>query len=422
MIKDTSSQDVIITPARSWKGNAMKALMAIICLILVVIAYPSIANWSSSDLSISAERVRLAKVKRGDFTRDYALQGNIVAAHSPKLYSPAQGHVTLLVNPGQTVVRGELIAQINSPELNNRLLQEKSKLESLQIELERTRIEAKQAQIRTSQQIKLEKVVLEAAKREMRRAKQSITIDAISQIDFEKAVDDLKRAELKYEFAVEQAGLEQEKLAFEIKTRQFEYNQYQLLVDNTSRLVESLNITAPVKGIVGSWAVEQKSAVQINQALLTIVDLSTFEVELDIPESFADEIGIGMDAYVTYNNQQYPARIASISPEVNDNIVKGRLAFSEQTPPGIKQNQRVSSRVILQQKKDVLFLPRGSFIQHHGGKSIFLVKDGVAELKEITLGAHSIDKVEVIAGLTENQQVIISNTDFVQKAQRLTLN
>lgn len=421
MIKDTSSQDVILTQPKSKKIWVISAVSAVI-LVLSFIVYPSISNWSSSDRSVSQSRIRVADVERGMFIRDLSLQGNIVAANSPKLYAPAVGTVTLLVNPGEQVNKGDTVAIVSSPSLTNRLQQEKSRLESLQIELERQKIATKQAKIKSRQQIQLEKVVLDAAEREKRRAEQSVKIQALSQIDYEKAIDDLKRSQLKYDFAIEQAELEQENLSFELKTKESEYNQYKLLVGNTERLVSELNMIAPVSGIIGSWSVEQKSAVALNQPILTVVDLSAFQVEVDIPESYADSVGIGMSVKVNYNAQEYGASLISISPEVTNNVIKGRVAFSAEPPPGIKQNQRVSSRVIIEQKDNVLYLPRGSFVQHHGGLKAFVIEGEIATLTNVTLGARSIDKIEVVAGLSKGQTVIISNTDFVGDAKILNLN
>jgi HlyD family secretion protein len=421
MIKDTSSQDVILTQPKNKKIWVISAFSAVV-LALSFIVYPSISNWSSSDRSVSQSRIRVAEVERGMFIRDLSLQGNIVAANSPKLYAPAVGTVTLLANPGEQVNKGDTVAIVSSPSLTNRLQQEKSRLESLQIELERQKIATKQARIKSRQQIQLEKVVLDAAEREKRRAEQSVKIQALSQIDYEKAIDDLKRSQLKYDFAIEQAELEQENLSFELKTKESEYNQYKLLVGNTERLVNELNMLAPVSGIIGSWSVEQKSAVALNQPILTVVDLSAFQVEVDIPESYADSVGIGMPVKVNYNAQEYDASLISISPEVTNNVIKGRVAFSAEPPPGIKQNQRVSSRVIIEQKDNVLYLPRGSFVQHHGGLKAFVIDGEIATLTNVTLGARSIDKIEVVSGLEKGQTVIISNTDFVGDAKILNLN
>ncbi len=421
MIQDTSSQDIILE-RQSNKAIWLKALIALgVLAAFSIFSYPAISNWSSTDQSVDRSRIRIASVERGSFVRDILLQGNIVAANSPKLYAPESGTVTLLAHPGDPVKEGDLLAIITSPELSNRLQQEHAKLKGLGIELERQKILSKQAQIKSRQESQLEKVVLDAANREMRRAKQSIDIQAISQLDYEKAIDDLKRSQLKYDFSLDQALLEKENLAFESKTQAFEFNQYRLQVENTQRLVSALKIKAPISGIVGAWSVEQKSAVALNQPLMVIVDLSAFQVEIDIPESYSDDLGLNMEVMVIYNARDYHAKIISISPEVNNNIVKGRIAFSKEPPPGIKQNQRVTSRVILERKENVLYVPRGSFIQHHGGLKAFKFEGDVAILTNIELGSSSIDTIEIVAGFKEGDEIIISNTDFVRDAKILSI-
>ncbi len=422
MIKDTSAQDVIV------KAKPRKSLLLKISFTLIFTAlcsffvYPKLASWSSGDLMVDQSRLRIAKVERGLFVRDLVLQGNIVAANSPKLYAPVNGTVTLLTNPGEMVKQGDKLGYLTSPTLTNQLQQEQSKLESIQIELARQKIANKQASIKSRQQTQLEEVVLDAAKREKKRAELSLKTQSISQLDYEKSLDDLKRSQLKYDFSIEQAELEKENLAFELQTREFELNQYRLLVENTQRQVNELDIIAPVSGIVGAWSVEQKSAVSINQPLITIVDLSALQVEIEIPESYADELGITMSVKINYNGAEYSGSIVTISPQVTNNIVKGRVAFSGEPPQGIKQNQRVSSRVILEEKENVLYLPRGSFTQHHAGLKAFVVKADKAELTPILLGSQSLDKLEIISGLELGQRVIISNTDFVNDATRLKFN
>lgn len=422
MIRDTSSQDVVLSPNKVSKNRVLLTLSVVIIFLMLSISLKIFGDWSSFDQSVDRSRVRVAQVERGIFIQDVALQGNIIAANSPKLYSPADGNVNLLINPGSRIEQGDLIAQIDSPELTNRLQQEEFKLQSLKIELARKKIQSKQSQIKTRQQIQLEKVVLDAAERELRRAERSLEIQAISQIDYEKASDEHKSSQFKYNFALQQAELELENLSFEIQAAESELNQYLLLLENTKRLVNSLDMRAPVSGIIGAWAVEQRSAVVANQALITIVDLSAFQVEIEIPESVARRVKTGMSAFVNYGDQQYAATVASISPEVIQNIVKGRVAFAEEPPLGIKQNQGVSTRIILNQKDSVLYLPRGSFTQHHAGRQIFVVNNDLAVLQPITLGENSVDKIEVVDGLTEGQQVIISNTDFVQDSKKLILN
>ena len=72
----------------------------------------------------------------------YLFKGRVVAAVSPKLYSPAQGTITFLVDAGDSVLQGQILATIDSPELSNQLQQEQSTLQRLQFELDRQRIQS----------------------------------------------------------------------------------------------------------------------------------------------------------------------------------------------------------------------------------------------------------------------------------------
>lgn len=150
MIQNTSAQDVILEKSEKRPLWFKLVAASIVVIIIGWLMYPSLSAWSSSDRSVDSSRLRMAQVERGDFVRDISLQGNIVAANSPKLYAPAIGTVTLLVNPGATVEQGQTVARVSSPSLTNRLQQELSTLESLQIALERQKIATKQAQIKVA--------------------------------------------------------------------------------------------------------------------------------------------------------------------------------------------------------------------------------------------------------------------------------
>ena len=115
MIQDTSSQDVILSKPKGKRIWLKSAIAAVATLALTLTAYPSISNWSASDRSVSLSRIRIATVERGDFVRDISMQGNIVAANSPKLYAPAMGTVTLNRNPGELVDKGDIVALVSSP-------------------------------------------------------------------------------------------------------------------------------------------------------------------------------------------------------------------------------------------------------------------------------------------------------------------
>ena len=429
-ITDTSAQDTAITTKKSANDYAIVGLLCLTLIIALVILYPYFSRWTDSSMSISADRIRIGTVKRGDFVRDLSIQGRVVAAISPKLYSPAQGTITFLVDAGDSVLKNQILATIDSPELSNQLKQEQSTLQRLQFELDRQRIQSKKQVLENQKSSDLAKVALTAADREKRRADQAYQSHSISQIDFEKAQDDLENARLVHKHSVNDGKLNIESLEFEVQTKQLQVHRQSLQVDELTRQEIDLTLLSPVNGIVGNLAVQQKNQVSKNQAIMSVVDLTEFELDVDIPESYADDLAIGMLAEVNLNGQIHQAILVTISPEIENNQVTGRVRFAEtdanakplSAPTGLRQNQRLTTRILMESKRDVLLVERGQFLQSANGSVAYVVQDHLAHRTPIKTGARSLSVVEVLSGLNEGQQIIISGTDQFSSAKTVLIS
>ncbi|HSC05332.1 MAG TPA: efflux RND transporter periplasmic adaptor subunit [Steroidobacteraceae bacterium] len=421
-IRDTSAQDVAIDPAPARKRR-LRILIAsgVGALLLIAIAVPAFLRWFDAEISVPRERVRIATVTRGPFVRDTSAQGVVVAAVSPTLFSPAGGYVTYNVQAGDTVKKGQVLGTVSSPQLENELAREQSTAESLEVAVARQAIETRKELLANQQTTDNAEVSIHAAERELKRAEDAWQSRAISQRDYEKARDDLTTAKLAHEHAIENASLEKESLEFELKTRRLERDRQKLLVQDLKRRVDELTLRSPVDGVVGTLAVNQKAAVAANAALISVVDLSAFEIEFQVPESYADDIGLGMQAEVTYGQKNYAATVTAISPEVKQNQVTGRLRFAGEVPPGLRQNQRVSTRIVLESHENALTVQRGSFIDSGGGRVAYVVEDGLARRTPITLGASSIGAIEIASGVNEGDEIIISGTDTFGDAEIVRL-
>ena len=416
-IADTSAQDVTVEARPKTRQRVLIGVAVLAAILMAVMVVPSLQRWAGSSISVPRDRLRLAVVERADLVRDVSVQGRVVAAVSPSLFAPAAGTITLMVDAGARVTEGQTLALLDSPELQNRLQQEQSALDRLSVELDRQRIETKQKALDNLKNIDLTRVTLIASERERRRAESGYKIEAISEIDFEKTKDDLETARLAHEHAVADAKLDDERLAFELQTRELQVERQDFLVKHLLRQVDELNMRSPVNGIVGNLMVDQKAAVARNQVVMAVVDLSAFEIEAQVPESYADDLGLGMDAEVLVGNQRYPASLVSVSPEIIQNQVTTRIRFAGGMPPGLRQNQRLTTRILMEEKNDVLTLQRGQFLDSGGSRIAYVLDDdSVAHRRSIEIGARSLAAVEVVNGLNEGEVVVISSIDQFRSA------
>ncbi len=421
MIRDTSSQDTVLSAPAGQRRQRLLVWGAV-CLIGVLVVVLLLSAWRSSSHSVSAARLRIASVSHGTLVRDAAVNGKVVAAVSPTLYATAASTVTLKVKAGDTVKKGDIVAELESPDLTDQLKREESIYQQIEAELARQQILAKKQNLiarRDADQAEIERV---AAQRLYDRIELAGGIGVVSKNDFMKAKDALHSAEIRSKHAQQAAGLENEDVALEIKSKQSQLQRQHLSLDYAKRRVDELKLRAPVDGFIGSLAVSNRSVVAANTALMTLVDLSQLEVELEIPETYVADLGLGMTAEITINGNKAMGKLTALSPEVVKNQVLARVRFDGQQPSGLRQSQRVSARLLIEEKPNVMLLPRGPFVESEGGRFAYVVVNGIATRQPIQLGATSISAVEILSGVKDGDKVVIAGTDVFENAASVAIN
>jgi len=390
--------------------------------VLAWVTIPAINRWATATVTVPLDRLRIATVTRDDLVRDVSVQGRVVAAVSPMLYAPAPGTITLKVDAGAVVTEGQILAVVDSPELTNQLKQAQSSQEQLAMQLERQRIESRQQALEKRKAADLADVALVAAKREKRRADQANDVSVISIIDFEKAQDDLRNAELAAAHAIADADLFDERLAFEIRASELELQRQDLLVADMQRQVDELIIESPVSGVVGDLLVEQKAAVSRDMPVMAVVDLTRFEIDAQVPESYADDLGIGMSAEILIGNDRFTGTLVAVSPEIVNSQVGSRIRFVDRMPTNIRQNQRLTTRILIEEKPDVLTLQRGQFLESGGGRVAYVLDgEGLAIRRSIVVGSRSLGAIEIQDGLVEGDRVVISSIEQFRSAETVLI-
>ncbi|ANM30973.1 hypothetical protein ABI59_17400 [Acidobacteria bacterium Mor1] len=423
MIRDVASMDrpVEHSPRKSWTKRLVLGGMLLAVLIAAVLLAPSFASWFQAERSFDRSLLRFATVERGDLQRELSVQGRVVAAFHPTTSSPAAGLVGLRVQAGDVVTRNQVLAVVDSPEATALLNQERSTLQSLAAELERERIQTKQENLSNRQAVDLARVELEAATRAMDRAERSRKEGIVNQVEYEEAQDNLRRSQLALRHAEQDAGLEAERLEFEIHNREIQIERQRMIVAEAGRRVDELEIRSPVDGLVSRLDVDDHDPVTPGQPLVAVVDLSAFEIEVMIPEAYADDVGPQTEAEVRNGSEIYNARIASISPEVESNQVRAVVTFADGVPDGLRQNQRLSVRLLLESRDSVLKVERGPFIDAGGGRYAYVISGDSAIRREIELGVSSVREVEVLGGLKEGDRIVVSDTARFQRAENIYL-
>ena len=422
-VRGTEQQDVAIANAqRPWHRNRILYAAVAGAVVLLVLIGWLIRAWSNSSHIISADRLQIATVASGHFVRDVAAQGTVIAAVSPTLFSIAPGTISYGVRAGDTVTKGQVLATLDSPELNNEYQRERATLDSLNAALAHQELEIRRQLLTSKQQADLAQVAINAAERELKRAQWAWGERAMSERDYRRAIDDVSTAKLNFEHARDTAKLERESVVLDLRTRRLERDRQSLVVENLKRQVDELKVRSPVNGMVANLAQAEKARVADGTPLITVVDLTAFELEFQVAEIYARDIKTGMAADITLNGRVQPGVVTAISPEVRQNQVTGRVRFSHGQPPGLRQNERASVRIVLDERDHVLKFEHGPVIDETT-RYVYVVRGDRAVRTPVQLGAASVAEIEVLHGLAPGDRVIVSDTrDFNDTPELLISN
>lgn len=429
--RDTSEQDrALAAKPRRWR-LLLAGAAALVAVLTMLSLWGSgrLRQALSAGKAVSAARLSLATVDVAPLTRDVAGDGRVVAAQSPTLYAPGAGTATLAVRAGDPVQRGQVLARVDSPELSNRLAQECSNVDALRAELARAEVEARQQTAALQSAYENARIDQQTASNDLARQTLAFEAGATARMQVERAQDTLAKAKLALDQAQGLRGLKTDSLALDVQAKKSALSRQQLLVADLERQVTELAVRSPVDGQVGQLFIADRSNVARDAKLLSVIDLSALEVQMQVAESFARELQVGMPGEITGNGQRWQGQVGSVSPEVVNGEVAARLRFvgssagssADKPPEQLRQNQRLSVRVLLDHRDKVLGVARGSFVDEGGGSFAYVVRGGVAEKAAIKLGARSLSRVEVLSGLSAGDRIVISGSDNFKGADRVLI-
>jgi len=426
-IRDTSAQDIPVATSSAASSRLRQRRPWLVAgglgVLGVLAAAWLLSGWSGGSRSFDAARVRIAPVTRGDLVRDISADGRVIASNSPTLYAIAGGTVTLHVVAGDVVKQGQALAEIDSPDLRSKLAQEQATLASFEAEASRAALDAQLARSTARKLLDQAQIDEVAAQRDLERNQRGFSGGAVPQIDVARAQDTLKKTQIGVSHAREDLTLQGRGAGLDTRNKHLLADRQRAVVVELQRQVDALTLRAPFDGQVGQVQVSQRANVAVNAPLLSVVDLSKFEVEIKVPESFARDLGIGMPAQLTSGNgEPYPGAVSAVSPEVVNGEVTARLRFTDKQPPGLRQNQRLSARIVLDTHRNVLQVERGPFVEQDGGRFAYVMDGNQAVRRPIHLGVSSLNAVEVLDGANVGDRIVVSGSDQFGDAERVRIS
>ncbi len=358
---------------------------------------------------------KLAKVEKGDLAKSVVATGKVTPITKVEVKSKASGIVKkLLVDYGDRVKKGQLLAQLDKIEIEAQVEQSKAGLEAAQASLQSSQADSERAKVDA------EGPDVPLLKRAYDRAVNMAKDGVVS-------TSALEEAQKNYELALNKQNVSKAQVTvLKAKIAQSQANVAQDQA-NLKQLEEQLSYTdiiSPIDGIVLSRDVQMGDAVSSILVLgssatlvMTLGDTSEVYVKGKVDESDIGKVYLGQRARIkveSFKDKTFDGKVTKISPMgvEKDNVTTFEVRVSIQNPGGeLKAEMTANAEVILEEHKNVLQIPEGAILYDKDKKASVEIpnpkgkegKDKVA----VNIGISNGAKTEVLSGLKEGDQVVL---------------
>jgi len=364
----------------------------------------------------------IGTVKRGEMVREVKGNGTLVPQVTRWIPAPADGRVEkILIQAGTEVNAGTVIVELSNPQMEQQALDATFQVKTAEADAENLKVKLESDGMTQQSQIA-------SIKAEYSQAKLQLDTDEALAKQGLVAELTLKVSRVKVEDLANRVRVEQQRLAISSKSNKAQLNAQQSRVEQLRALaklkqdqVDALKVRAGTNGVLQQVIVQEGQQVNPTINIARIADPASLKAELKVAETQINDVKEGQSAVVDTRNGLIQGRVSRIDPAAREGTFTVDITFSEALPQSARPDLSVDGTIELERLRNVLYVDRPAFGQAQQTIGMFkLTPDGQeAARTQVKLGRTSVSTVEIIDGLREGDQVIISDTTSMDNYNRI---
>lgn len=365
--------------------------------------------------SIARARIRTARVDVGPIDAVIEASGTVVPEVEEVVSSPVDARVVrILQRPGAELQAGQPLVELDARESAlavDRLSQDLALKLNQQ---DKTRLELDRSLNDLDSQARIKDLQLQAYRSQLARnralSKEGLISEEVlkqSELAEAQAVVELKKIQTERANAERITRATLNGLALEMGTLRKE-------AEEARRQLALAAPRATRRGVL-TWSLsEEGSAIRKGDVVARIADLSSFRVDATLSDVHAKRVSVGLPATVRVGGETLEGVVSNILPTIKNGVMTLQVALKEKSSPLLRSNLRVDAFIVIGRRAKALRIRRGSFVQGEGPADVFVVRDGWGVRTRAELGIAGFEDYEVLRGLSEGDEVIVSDMkDYV---------
>lgn len=385
-------------------------------IVLIVVVIPMLQT------SLKRKDLNISTVDKGVIEVSVSASGKVIPAFEEIINSPINSRIVeVYKRGGDSVDVGTPILKLDlqsaETEYNKQLDEEQMK--SLQLEQQRVTNHNKLSEMEMN--LKVSRMELDRKAVELRNERYldslgAGTTDKVRQVELDYNVSILKLKENEQKYKNEQALAEAD-----LKVKELELNIFRKSLAETRRTLEDAQIRSPRKAILTYVNNEIGSQIGQGAKVAIVSDLSHFKIEGEIADTYGDRIAAGSKAVIKIGSEKLDGTVSDVTPLSKNGVISFTVQLEEDNHKRLRSGLKTDVYVMNAVKDDVLRIANSSYYVGKGEYELFVVNGNQLLKRKVQLGDSNFEYVEVVSGLQEGEQVIVSDMNAYKDKNKLKI-
>lgn len=416
--------DIKRPPKSRIKKKIRNAVMIVIGLAAVGGITYGLTKLKPAAPTLDKNTAVIETVKRGEMVRDVRGNGTLVPEITRWVPAPAEGRVeNILLQAGVEVGAATVIVELSNPQMEQLAVDADFQVRAAEADEENLKV-------RLESETMTQKAAIATINAEYSRAK--LQLDADEVLAKQGLVADLvlKISRVAVQDLANRLRVEQERLAVSARSTKAQLNsassrvqQLRALAKLRREQVEALQVRAGTAGVLQQVSVQVGQQVTPGFNIARVADPTSLKAVLRVPETQIKDVRIGQPVVVDTRNGLIQGTVSRIDPAAREGTFEIDAALVGPLPASARPDLSVDGTIELERLRDVLKVGRPAFGQAHQTIGMFVLSpDGSEAVRmSVKLGRNSVSTIEIIEGLREGDQVIISDTSALDSYDRIRI-
>ncbi len=410
--------------AREPKSKGRRWIYVGTGIAAVVVITVALSRLGPAVPSVDRSTIWTDVVKRGEMVRQVRGPGTLVSEQVRWIAALTAGRVErIMLDPGAVVDSATVILELSNPDVEIQALEAQRQLTAEEARL--VDLKTRLVNQRLSQESLVATVLSEyrAAVRTIQNNEELAEKGLIADIELQNSRDRAEELETRLDIERQRLDVMNQAVESQLEAQLAQVNRLRSIADFKLNLVESMSVVAGVSGVLAEQPLEEGQWVRPGEYLARIVQPGRLKAEVRIPETQARDVAIGQRAWIDTRNDTIPGRVVRIDPAVQGGAVMVDVRLEGALPKEARPDLSIDGTIELERLVDVLYVGRPVHGQSNSLAGFFkVVDDGDAAVRvTVRLGRASVSTIEIVEGLAEGDEVILSDMSAWDDADRVRL-